>query len=173
MKNKIILIISLVFFSSVFIVFYKGLHKSNIYKPEIALNEEVPEFEALILNSEEKFNKNSFKRERYYLLNIWASWCAPCREEHPYLMQLSKNQNLSLIGLNYKDIKENSEKFLKNYGNPYKIILIDDDGTISIDWSAIGVPETFLIFDNKIIKKYIGPINRENVDEITKIVERI
>ena len=88
-------------------------------------------------------------------------------------MLLSKNQNLSLIGLNYKDIKENSEKFLKNYGNPYKMILIDDDGTISIDWSAIGVPETFLIFDNKIIRKYIGPLNRENVDEITKIVERI
>ena len=95
----------------------------------------------------------------------------PCKAEHPYLMNLSSKNEIEIIGLNYKDKKENAKKFLNDLGNPYKIILLDKKGTISIDWGAYGVPETFLVYEKKIIKKFIGPINAESVREIEKILK--
>ena len=86
-------------------------------------------------------------------------------------MKLSKKKNLEIIGLNYKDKNKNAKIFLKNLNNPYKVILLDEDGTISIEWGAYGVPETFLIFDKKIIKKIIGPINSELFLEIEGLIQ--
>ena len=109
--------------------------------------------------------------ERYYLMNIWASWCVPCRDEHPILLNLSRNYNIEIIGLNYKDRKENANLFLKKLGNPYKKILLDENGTEAIKWGAYGVPESFLIYKNRIIKKFIGPINLELFNDIKKIIK--
>jgi cytochrome c biogenesis protein CcmG/thiol:disulfide interchange protein DsbE len=96
----------------------------------------------------------------------------PCRAEHPLLMQLSKNQSAKLIGLNYRDNLDNAKKFINEFGNPYSQIIIDNDGTLSVEFGAYGVPETFLINkNNKIIKKYIGPINKEIVEEIKFIIK--
>jgi len=105
------------------------------------------------------------------LFNIWASWCLPCRDEHKFLIDLSKDKIIQIIGLNYKDKNENAEKFLKDLKSPYKIILSDIDGTIAIEWGAYGVPETFLIYDKKIIKKIIGPINKKSLFEIKEIIK--
>ena len=107
-----------------------------------------------------------FELDKVYLLNIWSSWCVPCRQEHPLLMNLNLENKLNIIGMNYKDNLNNAENFLKELGNPYKEIFIDLDGTIAIEWGAYGVPESFLIYNNKIIKKYIGPLNQQLVDEI-------
>jgi len=104
-------------------------------------------------------------------MNIWASWCAPCRYEHSYLIDLNNQKNVEIIGLNYKDNNKNAKKFLKELGNPYKIILLDNDGTIAIEWGAYGVPETFLIYDQKIIKKIIGPLNDDYVVEIKNLIK--
>ena len=104
-------------------------------------------------------------------MNIWASWCAPCRDEHPFLLNLGKQDNLEIIGLNYKDNTENAKKFLKELNNPYKVILTDKDGIIAIEWGAYGVPETFLIYDKKIIKKYIGPLNLNSLLEIKELIK--
>ena len=90
----------------------------------------------------------------------------PCRDEHPILISLSENKNLDIIGLNYKDKISNAEKFLNELGNPYKEILLDQDGTRAIEWGAFGVPETFLIYQNRIVKKYIGPLNQNSFEEI-------
>ena len=103
-----------------------------------------------------------FKNDKFYLLNIWASWCVPCREEHAYLLNLSESSDLELIGLNYKDKSENAKKFLDELNNPYDFILSDKDGTISIEWGAYGVPESFLIYNKKVIKKIIGPISQKS-----------
>ena len=170
MRNRIAYLLLIIFFSFVFLVFYRGLDNSNLYTPKTDVKD-IPEFtsktffEKKSLNSRDIFNKNNF-----YLLNIWASWCAPCRIEHPFLMNLSNQKNLEIIGLNYKDKKENAKKFLKELNNPYEIIIQDKDGTIAIEWGAYGVPESFLIYNNKIVKKIIGPINK---DSFLKIQERI
>jgi len=96
----------------------------------------------------------------------------PCRAEHPLLMQLSKNQSIKLIGLNYRDNFNNAKKFIDDLGNPYSRILNDKDGTLGIEFGAYGVPETFLIDKNKdIIKKFVGPINQKIVKEIELIIK--
>jgi len=82
------------------------------------------------------------------------------------LINLGKNKKIEIIGLNYKDNLNNAEKFINELGNPYSIILLDRDGTKAIEWGAFGVPETFLIYKNKIIKRYIGPLNLKLIDEI-------
>jgi cytochrome c biogenesis protein CcmG/thiol:disulfide interchange protein DsbE len=79
------------------------------------------------------------------LVNVWASWCAPCREEHPLLLALSQDKRFSIAGLNYKDAPENARRFLGSLGNPYAAIGVDSAGRAAIDWGVYGVPETFLV----------------------------
>lgn len=98
------------------------------------------------------------------LVNVWASWCAPCREEHPMLLELSKDQRFDIAGLNYKDKPENARRFLGDLGNPYKAIGVDQHGRTTIDWGVYGVPETFLVGkDGKIAFKHVGPLSPEAV----------
>ena len=170
MKNKIIYLITTLFLIFIFLILFKGLNKSNLYEPKSKIKV-VPEFFAIDFLGREINSKNIFDKNNFYLVNIWASWCVPCKAEHPYLMNLSSKNEIEIIGLNYKDKKENAKKFLNDLGNPYKIILLDKKGTISIDWGAYGVPETFLVYEKKIIKKFIGPINAESVREIEKILK--
>jgi len=95
----------------------------------------------------------------------------PCRTEHPLLMQLSKNESIKLIGLNYRDNFNNAKKFIDDFGNPYSRILIDKDGILGVEFGAYGVPETFLIDKNKdIIKKFVGPIDQDIVNEIKSMI---
>ena len=172
MKIKIFptfLIISLLI---IFIIFYKGLQNPNIYTPNTSIEKNIPIFETKIFDSEDTVNsKNFFLDNKFYLLNIWASWCVPCRNEHSFLISLSKKRDIEIIGLNYKDNIKNAKNFIRELGNPYSVIFLDLDGTISIEWGAYGVPETFLIYDKKIIKKIIGPINDVSFAEIEKMIK--
>ena len=171
MRIRIFYFLIAIFFLFIFLIFYKGLDNLNSYTPNTNIKS-IPEFtsETLIkkkiLSSKDIFNENNF-----YLLNIWASWCLPCRDEHPLLINLSKNERIKIIGLNYKDNFNNAEKFINQMGNPYSIILLDRDGTKAIEWGAFGVPETFLIYENKVIKRYIGPLNLKSIDEIKNYIE--
>ena len=98
------------------------------------------------------------------LVNVWASWCGPCRQEHPFLMQLAKDERLTVVGLNYKDRPENARRLLGDLGNPYDAIGVDDSGRAAIDWGVYGVPETFLVGkDGKIAWKQVGPFTAEIV----------
>ena len=172
MKNKLILYSIILIFLIIFAVFYKSLKDTNIYTPETKINNDIPIFSAeLLLLKENLISTEIFKMNEFYLLNIWASWCAPCRDEHPILMRLSKNNKLNIIGMNYKDNKKNAKRFLDELGNPYEKIIVDKNGTNSIEWGAFGVPETFIIYNNKIIKKYIGPLNQEFFLEIQNLIK--
>ena len=173
MKNKFILPSLIIFFTFCFIIFYNSLENSNSYIPKEDLDTKLP-----IFNSKDFFSKKEissqdlFVDNDYYILNIWASWCAPCRKEHPELMKLSKNSSIKIIGINYKDNLKNAKKFLNDLGNPYSTILIDDDGTISIELGAYGVPETFIINkQNKIIQKFRGALNTESIEKINLILK--
>ena len=173
MKNKILIILIIFFFIFCFIVLFKGLNNSNIYVPKLKSEKLLINFKSKELFSEIEISSDQlFIDSDFYILNIWSSWCLPCRDEHKFLMQLNKNSSLMIVGLNYKDKSINAKKFLNELGNPYSTILLDTDGTISIELGAYGVPETFLINDEKkIIKKIIGPINEQLINEINLMIK--
>lgn len=99
---------------------------------------------------------------RAYLLNVWASWCVACRQEHPFLNKLARNKTVPIIGLNYKDKREDALGWLGSLGNPYELSLSDNDGRLGIDLGVYGVPETFVIDKQGVIRyKQIGPITPE------------
>jgi cytochrome c biogenesis protein CcmG/thiol:disulfide interchange protein DsbE len=103
------------------------------------------------------------------LVNVWASWCAPCRQEHPLLMQLAREGNVDIVGLNYKDQPENARRFLGDLGNPYSAIGLDDNGRGAIEWGVYGVPETFLVDKSgKIVWKQVGPFTPQVVTSALK-----
>ena len=171
MKKKIIIFLIIVVLILIFLIFLKGLNKSNLYQPKSSINN-VPEFSAITFFKKEDVNsKNIFDQKKFYLLNIWASWCSPCKDEHHLLVNLSKNDRLEVIGLNYKDRYNNAEKFLNELGNPYEKIMFDKDGVKSIEWGAFGVPESFLIYNNKVVEKYIGPLNKELIKKIKLLIK--
>ena len=172
MKNKLIPYSIILIFLIIFAVFYKSLKDTNIYTPETKIYNDIPIFSAdLLLLKENSISTEIFELDKFYLLNIWASWCVPCRDEHPLLMSLSKNNKLTIIGINYKDNEKNAKSFLVELGNPYEKIIVDKNGTNSIEWGAYGVPENFIIYNNKVIKKYIGPLNQDLFVEIQKIIK--
>ena len=158
----------------IFFVMLKGLNNLNKYSKEIKTTKIDPDilFKTLYLEKDVNLKQLTDKNE-IYLINIWASWCLPCKDEHSLLMRLNKDK-INIIGLNYKDTKSNAKKFIKNLGNPYSEILIDSNGTKSIELGAIGVPETYLINanSNKVIKKFVGPLIKENYQEIIKLTKK-
>jgi cytochrome c biogenesis protein CcmG/thiol:disulfide interchange protein DsbE len=103
------------------------------------------------------------------IVNVWASWCVPCHEEAPLLVQLAKDTRLQVVGIDYKDAPDNARRFLDRYGNPFGIVGVDGDGRSSIEWGVYGVPETFIVGrDGTIAYKVIGPITPDNIDLILK-----
>ena len=164
----------LVFLITAFIllIFFKSLFEDKSYVPK-KINNKIEN-----ISIEEFYSGNNLmlkeliNDEKYIIINIWASWCIPCRQEHQYLKNISKITDFKMIGLNYKDKKENAEKFLEELGNPYDVILRDKNGTKSIFFGAFGVPETFIIDSElNIVRKYIGPLNLENQVEIEKLLK--
>lgn len=172
MKNKLLPLSIAFIFIIIFFIFYKGLQDTNIYTPEVKKNYEVPSSSVELFDSNEKVNTlEIFNSDKFYLLNIWSSWCVPCRKEHALLMKLKEIKKLKVVGINYKDKKINAENFLTELGNPYEKIIFDQEGVISIEWGAYGVPESFLIKDEIIIKRYIGPLDKKLIEEMKLIIK--
>ena len=172
MKNKLLPILITSVFIIIFVFFYRGLKNTNIYTPEIKINNKIPTFRGDLFYSNQVVNSsNIFKSDKYYLLNIWSSWCVPCRKEHTLLMNLMENKKIEVVGINYKDTKLNAENFLSELGNPYEKIIFDKEGIIAIEWGAYGVPESFLIKDGIILKRYIGPLDKKLTKEIKLIIK--
>ena len=171
MKKNIFYLSILLFFAFIFTIFYIGLDKSNFYKPKEVKNKSLEEFTSTELFSNKQFNsKDIIEKNNFTLINIWSSWCVPCREEHEELMIL-KEKKLNILGLNYKDKKKNAINFLNELGSPFSKIFNDKDGIISISLGAYGVPESFLLNNEfKLLKKFIGPLTEENIIEIVKII---
>jgi cytochrome c biogenesis protein CcmG/thiol:disulfide interchange protein DsbE len=100
------------------------------------------------------------------VVNVWASWCAPCRDEHPLLTDLARDDRFRLYGINYKDAGENARRFLGRYGNPFDAVGVDANGRVGIDWGVYGVPETFVVGgDGTILYKHIGQITPQSLRE--------
>ena len=111
------------------------------------------------------------KKNNYTLINFWAAWCAPCRKEHPLLMRLSKEKNLKLLGVNFKDKKKQAEIFLNDLGNTYYFLNKDELGKSSVKFGIYGIPESILVNkDLMILKKFVGPLSTEDYDSIIEII---
>jgi cytochrome c biogenesis protein CcmG, thiol:disulfide interchange protein DsbE len=103
------------------------------------------------------------------VVNVWASWCVPCHDEAPLLLQLAKDSRIRLVGINYKDDADNARRFLGRYGNPFAAAGADENGRAAIEWGVYGVPETFIVGrDAHIAYKLVGPITEDNLDSILK-----
>ena len=140
--------------------------------PSPLVGKPAPGFElAQLADPQLKFSPAEM-RGRVWLLNVWASWCVSCREEHPVLVALSKSGAVPLYGLNYKDQRQDGMRWLAQFGNPYTLSAFDRDGRVGIDYGVYGVPETYLIDKAGVIRyKQIGPVTKEALDK--KILPKV
>ena len=130
--------------------------------PSPLVGKAAPPFELPLLREPDKRFASKERLGSVWLLNVWASWCVSCRDEHPVLLELSKGGAVPLYGLNYKDKREDGLRWLAAYGDPYRLSVIDAEGRIGIDYGVYGVPETYVIDKRGFIRyKQIGPVTRE------------
>jgi cytochrome c biogenesis protein CcmG/thiol:disulfide interchange protein DsbE len=171
--RKINYIIISILFSFLFIILYSSLDNERVYNTKDLIGKKISQVEINLFQSNETINTKEFINNEFTILNFWASWCAPCRKEHPNLVRLSKIKNIKLVGVNFKDNMENAKSFLKENGNPFDILAEDKNGKNSVNFGVYGIPETILIDSElKILKKYIGPLNIKEVNEIRKLVKK-
>ena len=120
----------------------------------------------VLLEASQTFSPTDLNGE-VWLLNVWATWCVSCRQEHPVLVDFSRQQPYKMVGLNYKDNVPGAKQWLQDLGNPYYINAVDKSGRVAIDWGVYGAPETFVIDKKGIVRyKHIGPLSYKDLDEI-------
>ena len=148
------------------ILFYYSLNSETKSNSPL-IGKQIPEFsiERLLNDNDQFSSKDLISSETIKFINVWASWCIPCRAEHNVLELLSKIDNVNLYGINHKDTKKNATNFIDTLGNPFKEIGFDSDGRTSIEWGVFGVPETFIVHRGKIIYKHIGPIHISELED--------
>lgn len=147
--------------------FYKGLSLDPKKLPSALIDKPVPSFTLPQLHDASLSFSPEEMKGKVWLLNVWASWCAACRSEHPLFMQLARNGNFPIYGLNYKDKVVDGKQWLRELGDPYKVSMSDLEGNVGIDFGVYGVPETFLIDKEGIIRyKHVGPVSRKDWREI-------
>ena len=167
--KKIIMITPLIALITIcsFVLIYILSERNPQKPPSSLINKNIPSFNIYNLYDENKTIKNSDLKNKYTLINFFASWCAPCKVEHHLFFKIKKdNPDLFILGINYKDNEIDAKDYLINEGNPYSFVGIDANGKIGLDFGVFGLPETFLI-NNKgeIIFKHIGPITEQIIYE--------
>ena len=171
MRSTVKIIIFVIFFF-VISVFYISLTRDTNYNTSSLINKEVPQFKIAYFDKKGFYTKQDLIKNNYTLINFWASWCGPCRIEHPVLMKLSAENNLVILGVNFKDKKELATKFLKDLGNPYNSLLKDVEGKQSVIFGIYGIPESLIINnENTIIKKFVGPLSFDDYKEIKEMIK--
>ncbi len=152
-------LIPLAAFLALAVMLAVGLKLDPREVPSPLIDKPAPKFALQRLDDAGKTIRLDDMRGKVWVLNVWASWCVACREEHPLLVEFAKKRVVPLYGLNYKDQREDASAWLARFGNPYDASLFDDDGRVGIDFGVYGVPETFVIDQNGVIRlKHIGPI---------------
>lgn len=148
----------------VFLAFGLNLDPRKVPSPFI--DKPAPAFSLTQLHQPDKNFSPERMKGKVWLLNVWASWCVSCRQEHHLLMRLSKTGQVPIFGLNYKDQRFKAVDWLNKWGNPYQVSAYDNDGSVGIDWGVYGVPETFIIDKQGIVRhKHIGVIQQQDLDE--------
>lgn len=154
---------------------YAGLGRDPTVVPSPLIGKPAPAFALPALHEPQRTVQSTDLKGRAYLLNVWASWCPPCREEHPFISDLAESGEIPVYGLNYKDHREDALRWLRRYGDSYEDILHDPRGRLGLDLGVYKVPETFIIGPEGVVRyKHIGPINEKTVqEEILPLVAKL
>ena len=157
------------------LLFVSGLHKDPSLVPSPLIGKPVPAFVLPQLADGSKTLTNNDLKGSVVLLNVWGSYCIPCREEHPLFMELHRHKVVDVYGLNYADDRANAIKYLETYGNPFKKVAFDKDSKVAIDFGVYGVPETYVIDQKGIIRyKKVGAISQKLLDStILPMIEKL
>tara|TARA_B100001029_G_C15062195_1_gene459519 strand:- start:3526 stop:4056 length:531 start_codon:yes stop_codon:yes gene_type:complete len=167
MKNKFVYYLPILVTVILCFLFFFSLSNDTSKLSSPIIGKEVPEFSLVSLfQNKENFNSSDLKTKNPKIVNIFASWCVPCRAEHDILMLLSKLEGVEIYGINYKDNQTEAINFINELGNPYTKVGVDEKGRTGIDWGVYGIPESFIIYDSRVIYKHIGPIHVSELDEI-------
>jgi cytochrome c biogenesis protein CcmG, thiol:disulfide interchange protein DsbE len=168
MKKNILIIPSILFSFIISIFFYLLIIDRNPSEvPSNLINNSVPYFETKTLFKNKSFISSQKFGNEIVIVNFFATWCKPCREEHKYIKKLSSEEGLRIIGINYKDNPKKTTSWLKDLGNPYSDVPLDKNGRIAIDWGVYGIPETFIIDSDGIIRyRHVGPITAKIYEDI-------
>jgi cytochrome c biogenesis protein CcmG, thiol:disulfide interchange protein DsbE len=143
-----------------------GLTRDPSKIPSVLISKPAPQFKVAQLIEDSKTFSPADMKGQVWLLNVWASWCVACRVEHPLLMEMARAKAVPIIGLDYKDKRPDALKMLAQQGDPYDLSAVDLDGRVGIDFGVYGVPETFVIDKNGVIRyKQIGPITKEALEK--------
>jgi len=175
MKKQISIIPAIIFLLILSIFFYLLIIERNPSEvPSNLLNKKVPKFETKSLLKEEKFISTQEFGNEIVLVNFFATWCKPCRDEHTFIKRFSNENKVRVIGINYKDNPKKTIDWLNNLGNPYSNVPLDKDGKIAIDWGVYGIPETFIVNSEGIIKyRHVGLITQKEYKKISLLIEKI
>ena len=164
-KQRLFLFIPLAVFMVLLGFFFRGLSLNPNDMPSALLNKSVPKFSLPRLENPQETRTESIMLGKVSLLNVWATWCVTCREEHAFLNQL-KSQGMHIVGLDYKDNNADALRWIAELGNPYDEIVVDEDGKVGLDLGVFGAPETYVVDKKGIIRyKYIGDLNQKVWDE--------
>ncbi len=159
-------IVPLVVFALLVGFFAVGLTRDPREVPSPLIGKPAPAFRVARLQETDRMFTPQEMRGKVWLLNVWASWCVSCRVEHPLLVDVSKKRLVPIVGLDYKDQREDGLQWLARHGDPYEFSAVDGDGKVGIDYGVYGVPETFVIDKQGIIRyKQIGPITQDALDK--------
>ena len=173
MQKKIIKFSILLLIIFIIGVFFISLNKSSIYDTKSLVWQKIDNIELDHFKENKKITEKDLRKNKFTLINFWASWCAPCRDENSILLKLSEEKNLKILGINFKDNKNNALNFLIEFGNPYDDLATDSLGKQSINFGIYGIPESILINrDLIIIKKFIGPISENDYDYIKSTIRK-
>jgi len=155
-------LIPLFAFVALAIVLAVGLKRDPREVPSPLIDKPAPKFALARLDDAAKTVSLDDLKGKVFILNVWASWCVACREEHPILLDFAKKRVVPVYGLNYKDTRPDASAWLARFGNPYDASFFDEDGRVGLDFGVYGVPETFVVDGNGVIRmKHIGPITPE------------
>jgi cytochrome c biogenesis protein CcmG/thiol:disulfide interchange protein DsbE len=163
----------------IFVVFFgflaAGLQLNPREVPSPLINKSAPTFTLPVLGKDNATFSPEDMRGKVWVLNVWASWCAACRDEHPHLIQFTKTQTTPLLGLDYKDKPDDAVRWLKEFGDPYVLSISDLKGQVGIDYGVYGVPETFVIDKTGLIRlKHIGPLTPQAIEEkILPLIQKL
>ena len=157
----------LLLFAGLVVLFIFGLQNDPRRVPSPLIDKPAPAFSLPTVHDKNKTITHDDLKGQVTLVNVWASWCAACRVEHPLLVAAARDERLNIVGLNYKDERTKALQWLEKLGNPYKESAYDESGSVGIDYGVYGVPETFVLDKQGIIRyKHIGPIEQEHMDTI-------
>ena len=162
--NRYLLPLGIFLVLVVFLGIGLGLNPREIPSPLI--DKPAPAFDLVQLHEPRKSLTKQDMQGKVWLLNVWASWCVSCREEHPVLVELAKTRVVPIVGLNYKDQRPEALRWLQQFGDPYVMSIVDGDGRVGINYGVYGVPETFVIDKTGVIRyKQIGPVTPKALQE--------